>query len=242
MFKQFASVMALSAVLAATPALADGDNTGPDTTAITVTGANPAKCNLTASTNSIALPSNRLSNNDGFATTDVGTLVSTGLNALGISAWCTGASNTVSLSRTSLVRAGTNGTKTTEGFNQSLIYDLTMSIAGVGAAPSGGNGNNGNGGGNGNGNQGCGNGNGGPSNPSACSGSLSTVGGVATSAAGRFGPTGAGNGVTFANTGTSASSSVGTGTGARTTFTADAARLAAGAYTGFVTVTLTPGV
>jgi hypothetical protein len=243
MKKIITAVASVAAMVVATPAWADDANTGPDTTTITVNGNNPAKCNLTAAGNTVTLPGNRLSNNDGFATSDVGTLIANALNGLSMAAWCTGASNSVSLSRTTLARVGTNGGESPEGFNQAVIYDLAMAIAGTGgAAPSGNNGN-GNGGGNGNGNNGCGNGNGGPSNPANCGLNISTANGIGTGTATRFGPTGNGNAVTFSAVGSSNATAVaGSGTGARALFASDPSRLAAGDYTGLVTVTLTPGV
>lgn len=205
-----ASAIAISTI--ATPALADGDNTGPDTTNITINAENPAKCNVTASATSVALANNQISDSDGFAVSDLGARVSTALNGLTINAWCTGASNTVNLQRTALVRSTTNGAQTGEGFNQAVIYDISMDIADAvradGTKPI----------------EGSSDGNVGPTN------------------VGRFGPTGAGSLVTFSQEAPSNATSVGTagGSGPRSGFTSSPARLAAGNYSGTVTIVVTP--
>lgn len=211
--KKIAILASMAALTAATPALADGDNTGTDTTTITVNAFNPAKCNVTASANTVALASNQISDSDGFAVTDLGTKVAAALNGLTINAWCTGAKNTVNLQRTALVRNTTSGDQTTEGFNQSVIYDINMDIAGAvradGTTPLEG----------------------------------SSDGNVGPTDVMRFGATGAGAAVSFSQEAASNASSVGTagGSGPRSGFTSSAARLAAGQYSGTVTIIVTPG-
>jgi hypothetical protein len=215
MKKIFAAATAIAALATATPALADGDNTSTDTTTITVNANNPAKCNVTSSALTVALADNQISNNDGFAVSDLGSKVAAALDGLTVSAWCTGGNNTVNLQRTALVRNGSNGAKTSEGFNQSIIYDIAMDVADAnrvdGTKPIEG----------------------------------TSDGAVGPTNVGRFGPNGVGSEVTFSNEAGSSSnaSSVGTsgGSGPRSGFTADAARLAAGAYTGTVTIVVTPG-
>ena len=210
--KKLLVLSAIATATIATPALADGDNTGPDTTTITVNAVNPAKCNVTASGNSVSLANNQISDSDGFAVNDLGARISTALNGLTINAWCTGGANTVNLQRTALVRATTNGAQTTEGFNQAVIYDINMDIADAiradGTKPIEG----------------------------------SSDGNVGPTDVGRFGPTGAGSLVVFSQESASNATSIGTagGSGARSGFTSSPARLAAGTYSGSVTIVVTP--
>ena len=237
-------LLILPLTIAASPALADGNNLGPDREVFQLGGIVPPLCKIGVAQNA-----------EGQFDVGIMTDRTTGLLKRDIAvptqrlqdSFCNSASK-LSVHAVLMTPAGSTGTPQ-QGFSRGVHFTATVSgwteapaSAGTGtAAPSGGNGN---GNGNGKGNNGCGNGNGGPSNPSACSGvNISTTNGVGTSAATRFGPTGNGNAVTFAGVGSSnATAMAGSGTGARALFASDPSRLAAGDYTGLVTVTLTPGV
>jgi hypothetical protein len=204
----------------ATPALADGNNRNTDTETFTIRANNPAKCNLEASDYTLRLPGNSLSDNDGFARTTVSQAVADELTAANVSAWCTGSSNTLQMYRTAFTLNGTDGNQATDGFNQALIYDVEIAIAGAtrsdGTDPIEGT------------SDGQGNG------PGVGVGAGLTVG--------RFGPTGDGSPATFTAESDSNATSSGTGAGDRATFPEDGARLVAGQYTSSLTIELTPGV
>ncbi|MBX3561923.1 MAG: hypothetical protein KF780_08935 [Sphingomonas sp.] len=218
MKKFLMAATAIAAMTTATPALADGDNTGMDQEVFTINGVNPPKCNLEATSYAVNLPANVISDNDGFARTDVSASIASGLNALGINAWCTGNKNKINAYRTALTSSNT-GTQV-NGFNTALIWDVTMTIAGAvrsdgfgsteGTADGIGNG------------------------PGFGVGSGLTVG--------SFGPSGLGAPVTFAQELPSAAVSAASGSGPRSSFSEDTNRLAAGNYFGTLTVEITPGV
>ena len=220
MKKILLATAAIATLGIATPALADGDNMSTDTTVFTINANNPAKCNLTAGQTNLTLANNRISDNDGFALATVSQDVATALTNAGVYAWCTGASNTLQMYRTALVNG--DGAQTTDGFNKSVIYDVTMAVSGAtrsdGFSPLEGT------------SDGQGNGIG-----------LGLGGGITLS---HFGPSGVGSAVTFAAESNSNASNIGNAgaAGPRTAFPSDPNRLVAGAYTSTLTIELTPGV
>ncbi|MGQ3101204.1 MAG: hypothetical protein ACT6Q5_06545 [Sphingopyxis solisilvae] len=205
------------AAMASTPAWADGDNTGLDTETFTLNANNPPKCNLEASTYTLTLANNVLSNDDGFARNDVSNSVASALNTAGVHAWCTGARNTLQMYRTPF--AFTAADEIFDPFSGAVIYDISLNIADAvrtdGFAPTEGT------------SDGKGNG------PGIGVGSGLRVG--------RFGPTGLGTPVVFASEAPSAATSVTFGDGPRSDFTPSDGRLVAGAYASSVTIELTPG-
>jgi hypothetical protein len=219
MKKFLMAATAIATLATATPALADGDNTGTDTEVFTINGTNPAKCNLESNSYSVTLPTNVISDNDGFARTDLSASVANGLNALGVTAWCTGNSNKVNAYRTALSTG--SGQRTSDDFNQAVIYDVTMTIAGATRSDGFGS------------TEGTSDGQG--------NGPGSGIGaGLSVS---RFGPSGTGSAVTFAPELPSAAvTSITPGTGPRGNYATDANRLVAGTYSGTLTVEITPGV
>lgn len=217
--KKFLVAASVLAAAVSTPAWADGNNRNTDTETFTLRANNPAKCNLEAADYTLRIAGNSISDNDGFASGGVSAAVATELNTAGVTAWCTGASNTLQMYRNAFVTD--TGIKGTDGFNRAVIYDVTLNIADAtrtdGFTPTEGT------------SDGKGNG------PGLGAGSGTTVG--------RFGPTGAGSAVVFAAEG-GASTAVtdGNSTGALGSFTTDTNRLIAGQYVSSLTIELTPGV
>jgi hypothetical protein len=223
MKKILLAVTALTTFGAATPALADGSNRNTDTETFTIRANNPAKCNLEASDYTLRLPNNRISNNDGFVLTSVSADVASALNGAGVTAWCTGASNSLQMYRTALTTG--DGEQTTgasgAGFQQAVIYDVTMNIADASRSD------------------------GGPGSLEGTAdgqGSGPGVGNAITVS--RFGPQGTGSTVTFAaERDAAAVNSDSAGTGARSAYSEDnSRRLVAGQYVGTLTIEVTPGV
>lgn len=223
MKKFLMAVTAISTLGVATPALADGDNTGPDVEVFRIRGANPAKCNLESASGQIVnLGANDISDRQGVARASLARDIANGLEALGITAWCTGNENSLVLSRSALTTG--NGNQTNNGFNRAVIYDLEMNIPATRRAG------------------------GAPVNEGTTDGPGNGPGvGVGTGQAiGRFGPVGAGEPVTFRPEPGQTVSAVADGLGGaelpRNAFTTEnAQRLVAGNYNGTVTITLTPG-
>jgi hypothetical protein len=216
--KKYLVAASILATMVSAPAFADGNNRNTDTEAFTLRANNPAKCNLEASDYTLRIAGNSISNNDGFALATVSAAVASEMNSAGVSAWCTGAKNTLQMYRTPFVTDG--GNKGEDGFNRAVVYDVTMNIADAvrtdGFSPIEGT------------SDGKGNG------PGVGVGSGLTVS--------RFGPTGAGSPVTFAQElGSEAVSNGGGELTARTSFTADSNRLIAGQYVSTLTIELTPG-
>lgn len=210
------------ATLAATPALADGNNRNTDTENFTLRANNPAKCNLEAADYTLRLPNNSLTDNQGVALGTIGTDVANVLNGAGVTAWCTGNSNTLQMYRTAFTIG--NGDQLVSGFNQAAVYDVTMAISDAvrsdGFTPVEGTSDG----------QGHGPGHG--------------IGGALTVS--RFGPSAAGTPVIFAQetgqTSTAVTNASAAGTGATSAFTASTNRLVAGQYVSTLTIELTPGV
>jgi hypothetical protein len=208
----------------ATPALADGDNTGLDTEVFTINAENPPKCNLEAANYVATITGDNLTDSEGRARTDVGATVADALSALNLTAWCTGASNKLNVYRTALTTG--DGTQTTGeyggGFNRALVYDVRLAIPdarrldGQPIYVDGTSDGQGNGAGLGNG---------------------------AAAAVGRFGPSGQGSALYFGqdDSNTSFAASNNAGTAGRDAYTASTNRLVAGSYQSTLTIELTPG-
>lgn len=215
-------VAAAISAIAATPALADGNNRNTDTEQFRLRANNPAKCNLEANDYTLRLPNNSLTDNQGMALNSIGSAVAAALNGAGVTAWCTGASNTLQMYRTAFTVD--NGNALTSGFNQAAIYDVALGIPDAtrsdGFSPLEGT------------SDGQGNGVG--------------VGVGAGLTVGRFGPSGTGSVVNFTQESGQTSSAVTNGsaggTGATNTFTASSNRMVAGQYQSVLTIELTPGV
>ena len=206
----------------ATPALADGNNRNTDTETFTIRANNPAKCNLEATDYTLRLPGNSLSDNDGFARSTVSQAVADEMNGAGVVAWCTGSSNTLQMYRTAFVLNGASngGNQADDGFNQALIYDVAIAVAGAtrsdGTQPIEGTAD-------------------GQENGPG----VGVGGGLTVS---RFGPSGTGAIATFTAESDSNATSLNAGTDARSAFTENSNRLVAGQYTSTLTIELTPGV
>ncbi len=220
MKKLLMAVTAIATLSVATPALADGNNLGTDTNVFTINGVNPPKCNLTSSGTNVTLGANVISDDNGFAASNISALVAAGLNGLGVEAWCTGTRNTIVMTRTALITG--DGNQTSGGFNQAVIYDVTLDIPDAtrvdGFRPTEGT------------SDGPGNGPG--------------VGVGGSTPVGPFGPSGNGSSLTFAQELPSAAvaGASATNAGARDRFAEDGNRLLAGDYTGTLTIEVTPGV
>lgn len=204
------------AVLAG-PAFAQSTQ-GVQTETWTINGDNPAKCQISTSSNTVDLPADSISNDQGRARGNLGQRIAAGLNGTNPRAWCTGARNSVVLTRTPLT---TGDGAVNNGFNQAVIYDIAVDVQDAERvdgfrpieATSDGPGN-------------------GPG-----------VGVGASTPVGNFGPTGAGSRLDFSNeTGsTSEATTNGTGDGDRSNYPGNNARLTAGTYSGQVVLTITPG-
>lgn len=129
MKKIMLAASALSAFVAAPAFALEGPNTTAATTdSVIVNAQNPAKCNIVADEPSVTLSDDSLTDAGGFARPDVGTTVAAALNAANINAWCTGNNNKVQMFRTALT---INTGDAVDGFNQALVYDVAMLIAGA---------------------------------------------------------------------------------------------------------------
>ena len=220
--KKFILATAALGALIAAPAFADGTNTGTDIETYTINGQNSAKCNIVTESATYDLPEDSISDSSGFVNAGLANAVATLLNSKNITAWCTGNSNSLVMTRSAL----TSGDGQLEaGFSKAAIYDMNVDIAdatraGGGAVLEGSS-------------DGPGNGPG--------------IGVGAGEAITRFGPTGAGTQLTFTQEGGTTVASLGNGANsseaARSAYNeVESARLVAGAFTGTVTLTLTPGV
>ena len=194
-----------------------------DSEQVVINAAAQPKCAVTGQ-NTVAL--GELADSDGFVDGSAqGRLVGL-LNATSTTAWCSGvAGNKVVLSRTALVRQNSNGQPDANGFVTAVLYDVGIDI----------------------------------SDPNAVNAGYTydegTSDGVGSGPSfGPFGATGLGAPVSFVNdtypgNGTLGGSLKGvnltgkavTDEGATNTFTQSPNRLLAGAYSGTLTLTLTPG-
>jgi hypothetical protein len=218
--KKIAYIVSALALVSAAPAFAESRP-------ITVNGTVAAQCKITSPIGtSIVTVSNDLADINGFARADIGADVATALNGAAITAWCSGNSNGVVVSRTAFVKNGgtAGGVVDGSGFANGAVYDVTVSIpdgfrsdtssdADVDGTSDG-----------------AGNGPG--------------VGVGAGLGVESFGPINGGVVMTFANEGSSTSGAITTdgGDGATSLFgVVNANRLSAGSYTSTVTITLSPG-
>ncbi len=69
--KKYLYLAAVAAAAVSTPALADGNNRSTDTETFTLRANNPAKCNLEAADYTLRIPGNSISDNDGFALSNI---------------------------------------------------------------------------------------------------------------------------------------------------------------------------
>ena len=217
--KKYLVAASILATMVSAPAFADGNNRGTDVENFTLRANNPAKCNLEAADYTLRIAGNSISDNDGFASTTVATDVADALNGADVSAWCTGASNTLQMYRTAFVTD--TGLKEADGFNRAVLFDIEMDIDDAVRTPGGYKPIEGTSDGKGNG---------------------PGIGAGAGILVGRFGPAGAGSTVEFTSFGTSTAVTNGNSTGATGSFTSDPNRLIAGQYVSTLTIELTPGV
>lgn len=214
MKKILALSVALGALAVAAPAAAqEAGPTSTQSTTFEIEGSTPAKCQINAETTTVSLESD-LTNDQGRARGNIGDRIASGLNALGIKAWCTGNSNTVGLGRTALTLEGGTGAPV-DGFNTAIIYDLLMTIDGAERLDGG--------------NQ---------------EGSEDGLNSEANPQFTHFGPNGAGASVDFTDgfTASEATSSSTAGEAPRSEYSPSNARLIAGDYSGTVTLQITPGL
>lgn len=186
---------------------------------VTVGGSTPPKCEVSSSATMITLTDD-LTNDNGRVKNSVGSKVADMLNTLNIKGWCTGNSNGLSISRSTLNNG--DGLQDSAGFNHAILYDVVVNVANAvdseGTALADGTTD-------------------GPNNGPG-------IGGAVQRPARRFGADGAGEAFTFRQDGQA--SAVTNGQVAESgsengEFTLSNARLAAGRYTGTFTITLTPG-
>lgn len=128
MKKILMAATAIAALGVTSPALAQSTQ-GPQTQTWIVNGVNPPKCQITSSSNTATLGTDEISDDQGFARSNVGNSVAAALSALDVNAWCTGNSNHVVLTRTPLATGdGEQTTGTGGGFNQAVIYDISVDV------------------------------------------------------------------------------------------------------------------
>lgn len=199
-------------------------NTGLQSASVVISATNPAKCDLTASSAAVSLPADSITDANGFAYTNIGERVASALNNLTVKAWCTGGTNSLNLSRTSLSLDSAGAGVGSDGFARAVIYDIEMKVAGAQRADQSAP----------------------PANEGTSDGEGFGPGTVGQSALGRFGATGSGNLISFSNETDNATSGAVTAAnssaGPRSSFAIDnSRRLVAGAYSSVVKITLTPG-
>lgn len=217
MKKIIMTTTAIAAVAFATPAFAQSTQ-DLQTATFTVSGLNPAKCQINADDVTAELGDDEISNEQGRARNNVGSAVARALNELEVRAWCTGAKNKIVLTRTPLATG--DGEQTTgpsgAGFNQAVIYDIAVLVPGYDRTKQG--------------------------------ETEATEDGDGGPEIGRFGPDGRGARLRFSNYSASANSdavnSDAPGAGSRDSYSGlvDNSRLVAGDYVSTVVLTLNPGV
>lgn len=196
--------------------------------AITVNAAADAYCGINGAGTSVNLSQNLVNSNAMVVGGAVQDDIVSKLNALNLTAFCNGANNTVNLQRSALSLGGTNTSRdnlTSEGFAQAVIYDLGVAIAGAVR------------------------GDGATFANNVIEDTTDGQGGPFP--VGRFGPTGTGAAVTFAdavssgayNTARATTRTTGGVFGPSSNYSSlNGTRLAAGSYSGEVRLELTPGV
>ena len=220
MNRMLAAVSALALVAVAAPAFA------ADNASVTINANVAPKCVVNTSGSGIVTVSAAdLAKADGFLNTAFVQEVASGLTSQGITAWCSGNTNTVVLSRTPLKTGNARTVDLVNGFATAVIYDVAVSIAGAKRADD--------------------------TTPIEGTSDGALIGpgsaGASTSVS-NFGATGTGAAVTFvAEAGQTPSAITGLGgnanNGPTSGFPATSAnRLLAGAYTGTVILTLSPGL
>jgi hypothetical protein len=223
--KKIAYIVSALALVSAAPAFAAPTIAVGD---INVSGSVTPQCKITnpTGTPTVSIVGD-LADPSGFARTDIGTAVAVALGGANVTAWCSGNTNTVVVSRTAFVKTGgaPGGVVDGSGFANGAVYDVAVTIPGGirsntssdvdvdGTSDGAGNG------------------------PG-----IGTGAGLSVDS---FGPTGTGVVLTFANEGSSTSGAI-TADGAdgdTTTFAVNNSnRLSAGSYTSTVTLTLSPAV
>jgi len=219
MMKMLLATAAVAAIGIAAPAFAQDAATtsAPSSKSFSVTADNPAKCQINADQTSVTLADDSISNDQGRARANIGQKVAQALDGLNAHAWCTGASNGLVLTRSSLITG--DGTSV-DGFAQAVIYDIAVDLSDAsrqsGTKPVEGTAD------------------GGTNGPGVGSGSSDPVS--------HFGPTGQGSKLKFSNEAgsTSEATTVNADGQRRDFYTPSNARLTSGSYTGTVTLTLTP--
>jgi len=114
----------------------EGPNPNPGASTIVssisyeVEGTNPAKCGVSVPSNNyveIELDNDRITDANGFVRSDLAGEIATRLTGTGTSAWCTGNTNRINISRSALYTG--NGTPTSNGFRKAVLYDLNVKVA-----------------------------------------------------------------------------------------------------------------
>jgi hypothetical protein len=96
---------------------------------ITITGDDPPKCGITGGTS--ATIGVDLSGSDGFINGGLEGALLSALNSTNTYAWCTGTSNKINLTRTPLVRDGSNGHPDANGFLTAALFDVGIDMPDV---------------------------------------------------------------------------------------------------------------
>lgn len=122
--RKLTTCLVVASVALTTPAFAKPAPTS--VVGVTVGGATPPKCVINASANTISLPVD-LSTSGGFVDTTLATKIAAQLNTAGISGWCSGNRNGLSISRSTLNHG--DGQQTEDGFAQAIVYDLQVTVA-----------------------------------------------------------------------------------------------------------------
>jgi len=95
-----------------------------------VEGTNPAKCGVSVNNGAyleLELADNVITHSNGFVREDLADTIAAGLTAKNATAWCTGNTNRINISRSALY--ADSGTPTANGFRKAVIYDLNVKIA-----------------------------------------------------------------------------------------------------------------
>jgi hypothetical protein len=109
-----------------------GEGGGGDDASVTINGKVAPQCKVTGATSARITGGGTagLAQADGTLATSVSADIQNALNTTGTEAWCSGIAKVV-VSRTPLVRQGTNGAIDTSGFVNAIGYDVAVKIAGA---------------------------------------------------------------------------------------------------------------
>lgn len=214
------AAVALTALGVAAPAFASQSEVS---STITVNAENPAKCDISATSATVTLASDSISDANGMLSGGFKGAVVNALNQNGLSAWCTGAHNRVVVSRSALQTG--DGTQDGDQFAKAVIYDVILSMNGAQRDSA-------------------------PTDANLVDGTEdgATNDNGPNVKIGAFGPTGAGSAMVFsyedsAGDPTAVSNGQGTGELNRGAYNPISGfRLVAGTYTGTVTIAITPGL